>query len=182
MSDNGSHFTTKEVESFIRKNGARQITSPEYTPHVNGLCEGAKALILHGLRRECVRPHDLSTRMGLWPRALKKVLRDINRRIVQSTGFAPAELRFGWTPNLDTLMDPPEDVVARLTTDVAEKATLRMAFVRAQRDAAELNLAHTQQVDKVYHDQSAERQWIRTRGAPSYRQGDDVVVRKNSSQ
>jgi transposase InsO family protein len=53
MSDGGSHFNNKEVDSFCEANNIQKIVTPAYSPWVNGLIENANKLLLGRLKRLC---------------------------------------------------------------------------------------------------------------------------------
>ncbi|XP_031551682.1 uncharacterized protein K02A2.6-like [Actinia tenebrosa] len=86
VSDNGSNFTSQEMEEFLTQNGIVHVTSAPYHPATNGLAERAVQTIKEGLKK--VRGDSIETR-------LQKLL--FNYRITPqtTTGKSPAEALMG---------------------------------------------------------------------------------------
>jgi hypothetical protein len=104
MSDGGSHFDNKEVDSFCEANGIQKIVTPAYSPWVNGLIENANKLLLGRLKRLCapdidaefdndnVDPKSIPTN---WPDHIDKAIQQLNDRIIPALKATPRELLFG---------------------------------------------------------------------------------------
>ena len=54
VSDNGTNFTSSEMEGFLRSNGVQHICSAPYHPASNGLAERAVQTLKNSLRKEGV--------------------------------------------------------------------------------------------------------------------------------
>ena len=51
VSDNGSNFTSKEFETFLKLNGIKHITTAPYHPVSNGLTEKAVQTVKEGIKK-----------------------------------------------------------------------------------------------------------------------------------
>ena len=52
VSDNGSNFTSKEFETFLKLNGIKHITTAPYHPAPNGLAERAVQTVKEGVKKQ----------------------------------------------------------------------------------------------------------------------------------
>lgn len=70
QSDNGSHFTSKEVQEWVKQEGIKWIFHTPYYPLSNGIVKQA-----NGLLKKYLKSHD-----GQWDICLPKTLQQINNQ------------------------------------------------------------------------------------------------------
>ncbi|KAG8926440.1 hypothetical protein FRC01_008858 [Tulasnella sp. 417] len=114
MADGGSHFTGQEVKEFCEQEGIHHITTPAYSPWVNGLAENTNKLIIGRLRRLCSPDLNTTTPAEIdtdsipkqWPKHLETAVAQLNDRILPATRYAPRELLFGVMMERGTPAEP----------------------------------------------------------------------------
>src|ERR1700683_3083399 len=110
MTDGGSHFKNREVDTFCDDNNIQHITTAVYAPWVNGLVESTNNLLLSRLKRLCAP--DLDEEPGEtdpnsiprnWPDHLDEAVRSLNDRVIPTLNATPREILFGMAlrPNND---------------------------------------------------------------------------------
>lgn len=91
VSDNASYFKSKEFENFAKLNNIKLMTSPLFTPYLNGAAENAVKTIKSILKKTLlVSAKDI-------PVALSRFLFDYRNNNHCTTGVAPSMLMFGRT-------------------------------------------------------------------------------------
>ena len=70
QSDNGSHFTSKEVQEWAKQKEIKWVFHTPYYPQSNGIVERA-----NGLLKKYLKPHE-----GQWDRRLSEILQQLNNR------------------------------------------------------------------------------------------------------
>ena len=85
VSDNGSNFTSKEFETFLKQNGVIHKTSAPYHPASNGLAERAVRTFKHGIKK--ITKGALQDRLSRFLFAYRNIPQT-------TTGHSPAELMF----------------------------------------------------------------------------------------
>ena len=110
VTDNGTCFVSLEMESFLRRNGVKHLTSVQYHPSSNGLAERANQVVKRGLKK--VKAGSMRTR-------LSKILFAYRLTPQTTTGVAPAELLIGRRPRsrLDLLKPYTADKVEKKQMD-----------------------------------------------------------------
>ena len=91
VSDNGTHFTARNVARYLNDQGVRHIRSPPYHPQSVGLAERAIKTVKDHLR--CM-PGDLEF-------ALSEIQKGYNMTIHAITGYAPFEIARGRVVRMD---------------------------------------------------------------------------------
>ncbi|KAI5746646.1 hypothetical protein M8J77_005896 [Diaphorina citri] len=88
VSDNGSQFTSKEFEDFLREQGISHLTSAPYHPSSNGLAERGVQSMKQSLRK-------MSEDGGTLESKIQNFLIQYRRSPHSSTGVSPFEAMFG---------------------------------------------------------------------------------------
>ena len=116
VSDNGTNFTSAEMEDFLRSNGIQHICSAPYHPSSNGLAERAVQTLKNSLHKQGEGPlEDRVARFLLTYRVTPHA----------TTGVAPCELLMG--RRLRTLLD-------RVRPNVADRVQSRQAQQKLHHD------------------------------------------------
>jgi hypothetical protein len=106
MADGGSHFDNQEVDVFCEERDILHITTPAYTPWVNGLIENANQLLLGQLKKLCTPNHDedgddptMDTKSipTNWPEHFNEAIRQLNDCIAPALNATAHELLFALT-------------------------------------------------------------------------------------
>ena len=103
MADGGRHFDAKEVDEWCESHQVEHITTPAYSPWVNGLIENSNKIFLKILRRLCAPDLDDIPEQQLraedipnsWPTHFQTALNAMNDRIIPHLKFCPRELLLG---------------------------------------------------------------------------------------
>ena len=94
LSDNGTNFVSKAVNSLLEKRSVRHLLTPPFRSQANGVCERVQGTIVSALRTTLVeRP---KTR---WSSLLREIVQKMNDTPHSSTGFKPRFLHFGAPPS-----------------------------------------------------------------------------------
>ncbi|KAJ7135070.1 hypothetical protein C8R43DRAFT_867082, partial [Mycena crocata] len=132
--DGGSHFLGEEVRRACEELNIVKITTPAYSPFVNGLIENTNKLLISRLKRKCcpnldeaeyenVDPESLP---GNWPDFFDECIAELNDRILPGTRFTPREVQFGMC--LAPIHIPPE-IPKQLATDAELDNRMTLAEV-----------------------------------------------------
>ena len=100
VTDNGTQFTSTELESFVKKNGIHHIRSSPYHPSSNGLAERAVQSFKEGMKKYS-STESIKTRLSrflFWYRLTSH----------STTGIAPAQLLLGRIPRSQLDLLKPE--------------------------------------------------------------------------
>ena len=89
VSDNGSVFTSKELQQFVQSNGIKHVTTAQYHPASNGLAERAVQTVKNGLKKMTTGTLDDRLAHFLFQNCLTPH---------SITGTCPAELLMGRKP------------------------------------------------------------------------------------
>ncbi|CAK5263795.1 unnamed protein product, partial [Mycena citricolor] len=102
MADGGKHFRNDAVSDYCAANNVKHITTPAYSPWVNGLIEGSNKILLKILKRLCAPDHDADEGTvdpgdipRNWPDHFDEALSMMNDRILIALKATPRELLFG---------------------------------------------------------------------------------------
>lgn len=82
-SDNGTEYTNKEFQTFLKKQGIVHETSAPYTPEQNGMAERDIRTIVEAGRSMM---YGKQVKRFLWPEAVKTAAQLLNRRSTKKTG------------------------------------------------------------------------------------------------
>ena len=93
LSDQGTEFVNKTIESLLEKTGIERRVTSAYNPRVDGLCERANQTII-----EVLRKHAEADTLD-WDKWLPYVEYSYNTRIHSTTKFSPFEMLYGVKPN-----------------------------------------------------------------------------------
>ena len=160
MTDGGSHFNNGDVRAWCEANGTEQRITAAYAPWINGLVEGANALLLGRLHRLCspglgeddyehVAPDNITR---AWPDHFDTAIRQLNERIVPALQLSPKELLLGFVVN--TTATPESDSTTELTSEMVD---IQAAYVNQQRlDGASRIATHAAQRKAIF-DRRVER-------------------------
>ena len=86
VSDNGTVFTSREFDTFLKSNGIRHLRTPPYSPCSNGLCERMVQVVKNGLHKH--QHGDIHQRLAT-------VLLNYRRMPLTTMGnMSPAEMLF----------------------------------------------------------------------------------------
>eukprot|EP00061_Rhincodon_typus_P014529 g41598.t1 len=86
VTDNGTSFTSREFEYFLKSNGIWHIRTAPYHPMSNGLAEGTVQMLKAGFKKQLIASLDTK---------LSRFLFDYRTNPQATTGIAPAELLMG---------------------------------------------------------------------------------------
>lgn len=103
VSDNGTEFRNKEVQTFLTLWGVRWSYSAPHNPQANGQAEAGVKIVMSKLRamvNEFVAKCPTWKAKKYWPDILPYAAMTYNYTPNVSTGFAPYELVFGRVPLL----------------------------------------------------------------------------------
>ncbi|GAA5992989.1 hypothetical protein JCM11641_006344 [Rhodosporidiobolus odoratus] len=160
LSDNGAHLNNTLVNEWCKENSIARRTTPTYSPNSNGLVERANQSILNALERACAAERLGEKGDTAWPNRLEQVIKGMNSRVVTSTGYAPADLMFGYemTPKYkpgeeeELLQDALEAAMDRRL-----EAVVTQAEAEARREDALSSLLRNQGVVKERKDAKVHR-------------------------
>ena len=113
VSDNGTGFTSKEFETFTKRNGIRHVTSAPYHPATNGLAERSVQTFKNAMKKWKNEGSSIETKV-------ERFLFSYRNTPHASTGIAPAELLLKRKPRTCLAMIKPG------VNTVAEKTTEKM--------------------------------------------------------
>lgn len=159
ITDRGSSFTAKAMESYCLKYNIKHILNAVATPRANGQCEGVNHLIAQSLR--CLSVNDDTEE--LWDTHIPEIQFAINSAINKTTGKSPFMALMGINPK------PLADsfILNEVGTSIAQ---------------ADLSILRNDLKDKI--DIAQQRQkanFDRKRKIPErYTVGDLVLVRKTA--
>ena len=89
LSDQGTEFYNKLVESLLKATGVDHLVTSAYNPRTNGMCERFNQTLAEALRK-CSEANQDD-----WHKWIPFVLLAYRSRVHSSTGFSPFELVFG---------------------------------------------------------------------------------------
>ena len=94
-SDNGSHFTGKEIQDMFSHFGVTHFSAAISHPSAVGLAERYVQMITGRIRLRCL--DDKSP--AIWGLYMRDVVLDINTRCVRIHRYTPAEILLGYNPS-----------------------------------------------------------------------------------
>lgn len=163
LSDRGVNLKFGIVPALMERMGVKKIETTSYHPQSNGLAERLIGTIGRALKRLVLAEKDASK----WPEILKTCVSAYNRRVHSATGYAPAEVLFGYVPETGHEPVPARVPIIRQHEDfVAEKMERRQKIL--------------QDVQKHLEEAEAKRKEVfdRTRARPhDFKAGRWVLVR-----
>ena len=95
-SDNGSHFTGKDIKAIFKAHGVTHMTAPVTHPSSVRLIERNVQLVLSQLQANCIN----AATPDAWSQYIPEIALSINTRLIQVHGYSPAELLLGYKPRL----------------------------------------------------------------------------------
>ena len=159
LTDNGTHFTSKIMDSLFHRLGVHHLYSTPYHPQTNGQIErfnstmDAKIATLANARRTD------------WDIQLPYVIFNYNATVHSSTRIIPFELMYGRSVVLPC---DPQDPVVSLSQDPHHVNKLTQ-YISDLANTAQTNIIHLQTQYKTRYDSN--------RSNPTYNVGDLVLVR-----
>ena len=126
--DNGSNYTSKHLRRYLNDRQIRIVFSPPYRPEANGLCEKTNDSLITGIRLALTDKPKLK-----WSSALEVVLKTINDRPHDVTGFSPRFLHFGTTAEGQPLPTLSLEDARRLSTERSLDAQKKRAEEHASK-------------------------------------------------
>ena len=93
-SDNGSHFTGKEIKDMFTRFGVTHFPAAISHPSAVGLAERYVQMITGRIRLRCI---DCKTAIH-WGLLVREAVIDINTRCIRIHGYTPAEILLGYNP------------------------------------------------------------------------------------
>jgi transposase InsO family protein len=100
--DNGSVFTSIEFQNFLKMISVRSLPTPIYHPQSNTV-ERFNRSLTEALRFEL---SDNPMKQNSWSNKLEKIIKGLNDRVNEVTGYTPHEVHYGnreGTPNNDPI-------------------------------------------------------------------------------
>ena len=174
-SDNGSHFTGKDIQEMFEKFGVTHFPAAISHPSAVGLAERYVQMLTGRIRLRCI---DNKT-PNFWGLLVREAVIDINTRCVRVHGYTPAEILLGYNPQRSHVQIPGGDIQSWLKdgitpTDVLKTTENEIWTFIDQRD--EMGWLASERLARQHHDRERA---VREPGG-SYRRpkaGDLVLLR-----
>lgn len=94
-SDNGSHFTGKEIQDMFARFGVTHFSAAISHPSAVGLAERYVQMLTGRIRLRCLD----SKTSAFWGLHVRDAVLDINTRCIRIYGYTPAEILLGYNPS-----------------------------------------------------------------------------------
>lgn len=105
-SDNGSHFTGKEIQDMFAKFGVTHFAAAISHPSAVGLAEQYVQMLTGRIRLKCI---DQKSSL-FWGLFVHEAVQDIKTRCIRINGYTPAEIVLGYNPKKTNAKIPGGDV------------------------------------------------------------------------
>ena len=119
-SDNGSHFTRKEIQDMFSRFGVTHFSGAISHPSAVGLAERYVQMITGRIRLRCL--DDKSP--AIWGLYMRDVVLDINTRCVRIHRYTPAEILRGYNPSRTRVEIAGGDVQSWLKANLSPEDVL----------------------------------------------------------
>ena len=113
-SDNGSHFTGKDIKDMFERFGVTHFSAAISHPSAVGLAERYVQMLTGRIRLKCIDRKSSS----YWGLLVREAVMDINTRCIWIHGYTPAEILLGYNPVRTYLKIPGEDAQSWLKDGV----------------------------------------------------------------
>ena len=119
-SDNGSHFTGKEIQDMFSRFGVTHFSAAISHPSAVGLAERYVQMITGRIRLRCLDDKSSS----IWGLYVRDAVLDINTRCVRIHGYTPAEILLGYNPSRTRVEIAGGDVQSWLKANLSPEDVL----------------------------------------------------------
>lgn len=119
-SDNGSHFTGKDIEDMFERFGVTHFSAAISHPSAVGLAERYVQMLTGRIRLKCIDRKSPS----YWGLLVREAVLDINTRCIRIHGYTPAEILLGYNPVRTYLNTPGGDIQSWLKEGITPSDVL----------------------------------------------------------